>query len=59
MEGTENSSLKREGNRVDKEKSLRRKKRKYFQKKKLIETPCENNINTVGKEHVSLKICTF
>ena len=27
-------------------------KRKYIQKKRMIETPCESNIDTVDEEHV-------
>ena len=37
----------RERNRVDKQKSLRKKKRKVVQKKKMIDTRCESNIKTV------------
>ena len=56
---TEDSSVKKQRYRVGKEKSLRKTKIRYFQIKKLIETPCESNINTVFGEHVSLKNCTF
>ena len=45
------SMLKRQRNWVDKQTSLKNKE-KEFRKKKLIDTQCENNINTVAKELV-------
>ena len=50
-----NSRLKRQRNQVDKSKSLRKKKKKIIRKKKLIDTPCERNINVAVKKHVSLE----
>ena len=44
---TGDSRLKREINRVDKQKSLNKKKKKVVEKKKMIDTECEDNINTV------------
>ena len=53
MEGdTEDSTVqvwKYKENRVDKQRSLKE-KRKDIQKKKLSDTQCENNINTVADE---------
>ena len=51
---TEDSRLKRQRNRVDKYKSLK-KNEKDVQKKKLIDTQGETNINTVAEELVSSK----
>lgn len=47
MKLTGDSRLKREINRVDKQKSLNKKKKKVVEKKKMIDTECEDNINTV------------
>lgn len=50
----ENSRLPREKNWVEKpEISEEKKKRKDVQMKKLIGTPCKNNIDTVLEEYVS------
>ena len=51
---TEDSRLKRQRNRLDKYKSLK-KNEKDVQKKKLIDTQGETNINTVAEELVSSK----
>ena len=40
-------AFERDRNRVGKQKYLRKKRRKGVQKKKIIDTSCENNINTV------------
>ena len=51
---TEDSRLKRQRNRLDKYKSLK-KNEKDVQKEKLIDTQGETNINTVAEELVSSK----
>ena len=40
---------------VSKENSLKKNERKDVQKTKMIDTLCENNINTVAEELVSLE----
>lgn len=50
---TKDSKLKRQGSRVDKSESLRKRKRKFVQNRKLIETPCGRNFKTVVEEYVS------
>ena len=59
MEGDRRFKAKRkERNRVDKDKSIRKKKRKGFPKKKpLIDTPCESNI--VVEERCLTRKCAF
>ena len=49
---TEDSRLKRQRNQLDKYKSLK-KNEKSVQKKKLIDTQVENNVNTVVEELIS------
>ena len=43
-------TVKRERNRVDKEKIYGKRKQNGVKKKKFIETPCESNINTAVEE---------
>ena len=50
---TKDAKLKRQGSRVDKSESLRKRKRKFVQNRKLIETPCGRNFKTVVEEYVS------
>ena len=56
---TEDSRIKRERNRVDKQKCLTKQKRKGVQKKKLIDAPCERKIKVVVGKYVSSKIIFF
>ena len=54
----EDSVVETEKNQVDKEKSLKRKKREDVQIKKLIAVPCES-IKTVVEEHLSSENTTL
>ena len=47
----------RERNGIGKQESLRKKTRKDFQKKKLINTASESNVNKVVEEHFSSSSC--
>ena len=51
---TEHSRINIESNQADNiKRSKKKKKRKAAQKKKLIDTPCERNVNNVIEENIS------
>ena len=50
---TEHSRINIESNQADNIKRSKKKKRKAAQKKKLIDTPCERNVNNVIEENIS------